>query len=136
MYNYLQWPLRPPRTPGHLVEFEKVHETLDLYLWLGMRFPEQFVAREAAMSMQNEIESAISRYLARQHRISGAKWKLHDWNESHGDGGPWGGEATSEQLGGLGHPSNENMVKMAERLLRNAVDLQKKTGTLGRELIK
>lgn len=31
----LHWPLPKPRTPEQLVEFENIHESLDLFFWLS-----------------------------------------------------------------------------------------------------
>ena len=104
--NYLQWPLQKPRTPGQLVVYENVHETLGLYLWLGMRFPEHFVARDEAREMQVEIEDVIGHYIVSkfQHCHSSGRY-------------------------------SEEMVEMAEDLLKKAMD-DRRVGHFGQPLVR
>jgi ATP-dependent RNA helicase SUPV3L1/SUV3 len=59
------WPRRAPLSPVQLIMFEQVHEAVDLYLWLCMRFPEFFVAADEARELQRTIEKEIARYLGK-----------------------------------------------------------------------
>lgn len=51
------------KTPLQLAELEAKYEVANLYLWLGMRFPEAFVAVEEACDLQEAVQEFIERSL-------------------------------------------------------------------------
>ncbi|ELU08439.1 hypothetical protein CAPTEDRAFT_184427 [Capitella teleta] len=57
--SVIEWPLKSPKTLADLVHLEDVFDVLDLYLWLGYRFPDMFVHMEETRAMQGVLELKI-----------------------------------------------------------------------------
>ena len=60
--------LKPPRTQGELAVLEELFRTCDLYVWLAMRMPEEFVELELATALRDAAAAAVQeglRVLAR-----------------------------------------------------------------------
>lgn len=51
------------KTSSNLAELELKYEMVKLYLWLSMRYPEIFVDRESALSLEEVIEECIDESL-------------------------------------------------------------------------
>jgi ATP-dependent RNA helicase SUPV3L1/SUV3 len=63
------WPKRAPLSPVQLIIFERIHEAIDLYLWLSMRFPECFVAVDEARELRQTVETEIQCYIEKRHSL-------------------------------------------------------------------
>ena len=60
--------LKPPRTQGELAVLEELFRTFDLYVWLAMRMPIEFVELELAVALRDAAAAAVQeglRVLAR-----------------------------------------------------------------------
>jgi ATP-dependent RNA helicase SUPV3L1/SUV3 len=59
LMKMLGWPLKVPSNLSEVMHLENVYDVLDLYLWLGYRFPEIFVDREQCKEMRIELEKVL-----------------------------------------------------------------------------
>lgn len=55
----LSWPLHVPMNLNEVSHLECVYDVLDLYLWLGYRFPEIFIDQDQCRRMRDELEKVI-----------------------------------------------------------------------------
>ncbi|XP_019851879.1 PREDICTED: ATP-dependent RNA helicase SUPV3L1, mitochondrial-like isoform X2 [Amphimedon queenslandica] len=62
----LKWPFREPQNSSDFFIFEKAHEVMDTYLWLGQRFPEYFPHSEKISLLQKDIENIIGSSLRKR----------------------------------------------------------------------
>lgn len=53
----LGWPLRVPGNLSEVFHLESVYDVLDLYLWLGYRFPDIFTDRDQCQQLRVEVET-------------------------------------------------------------------------------
>merc|ERR1711998_16047 len=58
-------PLYVIKTWEELIEFETRHKMYDLYIWLGQRFPEQFVDMELALKCATSMSTLVCEALKR-----------------------------------------------------------------------
>ncbi len=65
----LDWPFKIPNNLNEVTHLENVYDVLDLYLWLGHRFPEIFFYKEQVLNMRIELESVISEGVTRLANI-------------------------------------------------------------------
>ena len=65
----LDWPFKIPNNLNEVTHLENVYDVLDLYLWLGHRFPDVFLYKEQIINMRVELESVISEGVTRLANI-------------------------------------------------------------------
>ena len=58
LMKMLGWPFKVPNNLNEISYLECVYDVLDLYLWLGYRFPDIFQDRDAVKEMRIELEKA------------------------------------------------------------------------------
>ena len=135
--DYLQWPLPTPRSPGQLLVFENIYEALDLYRWLGMRFPELFVAMEEAREIQDKIEDVIGHSITSRFHHKKVRTNIQrEWNgmETRGVQREWNGMETrgvQREWNGM----ETRGVQKKTQLLRKAMDGKRK-GAVEEKLVK
>lgn len=56
----LQWPVDTPKNVMELAHLEQVFDVLDLYLWLGCRFPDMFPDSVPVRSLQTTLDTIIN----------------------------------------------------------------------------
>lgn len=61
-------PTKSPRGFSHFEAICKLYSTLDLYLWLQVRFPEYFTEKELCLEQKDLVLHHIDQYLQRKQR--------------------------------------------------------------------
>lgn len=59
LMKMLGWPLKPPSNLNEIAHLECVYDVLDLYLWLGHRFPDIFADRDECREMRIDLEKVF-----------------------------------------------------------------------------
>ena len=62
-------PDRRPINHWQLAELETIFSIIDVYLWLSLRFPEDFVDRELAIKKADIATRHITRYLEKRGKM-------------------------------------------------------------------
>lgn len=57
--SIVSWPLKMPANLNELIHLENVFDVLDLYLWLGFRFPLVFAHATEVIQLRSELEQLI-----------------------------------------------------------------------------
>lgn len=55
----IEWPFKVPKNVNEVAHLETVYDVLDLYLWLGYRFPEVFSYIDEVKQMRADLEQII-----------------------------------------------------------------------------
>ena len=61
--NIIDWPVEKANTPEKLKHLETIFDALDLYLWLGYRFPTMFPSMEDVKLMRKKLNDIIDQSL-------------------------------------------------------------------------
>ncbi|KAK3914332.1 ATP-dependent RNA helicase SUV3-like protein, mitochondrial [Frankliniella fusca] len=57
--NQMQWPPQVPSSISDLAQLESLHDVFDLYLWLSLRFTQQFQETDKVRQMKTVLDSVI-----------------------------------------------------------------------------
>jgi hypothetical protein len=74
----LDWPFKIPKNLNEVTHLENIYDVLDLYLWLGHRFPDIFLYKEQVINMRIELESVISEGVTRLANIYKSSSQLNN----------------------------------------------------------
>ena len=69
VYLDINVPHRPPNNQWQLAELEKIFSIIDVYLWLSLRFPEDFVDRELAIKKADIATRHVTHYLEKRGKM-------------------------------------------------------------------